>query len=282
MIPLSKYHSYGNDFLVLTSGHVPRPRFGDFAQAVCKPHFGLGADGCIFLDLHPGRTRLRIFNRDGSEAGMSGNGARCGAAFLHHRGLVREPELKLETPSGSKIFRLTSSGKRSWTYETDMGRPDFEPAKIPFRADPDLREVRDFPVQASGETVRIHALSVGNPQCVLLLDRIPSEEEFHRLGAALERHRRFPKRTNVSVVQRVTAHHLKIRIWERGVGPTLSSGTGSCGAAVAAIRHGLAESPVTVETRTGTQRVEWTPDNPILLTGAAEFIADIQFYWRDA
>ncbi len=281
MIPLSKYHSYGNDFLVLLSNHVPGERFSEFARAACEPHFGLGADGCVFLNLAEGRTSLRIFNRDGSEAGMSGNGVRCAAAFLHHRGLILDSELEIETTSGTKSYHLMGEGKRTWTYQSNLGRPGFRPAEIPFRAGSGLKEVRDFPILVKGETVRVHALSVGNPQCALLLDRLPFEEDFRRLGSLLERHRRFPERTNVSFVRVLKRSHLKIRIWERGVGPTHSSGTGSCGAAVAAIRHGLVDSPVTVETATGKQTVEWEAGQEIRLTGTTEFIADIQFFWRN-
>ncbi len=280
MIPLSKYHSYGNDFLVLVSSHVPAEEYSDFARDVCEAHFGLGADGCVFLEPTAGRASLRIFNRDGSEAGMSGNGARCAAAFLHHRGLTLDSEVVLATRSGDKVYRLTETGQRSWTYQSNLGAPRFRPSEIPFRAAEGVEEVRDFPLQVKGRRVRVHALSVGNPQCALLVGELPGEEEFRELGAGLERHRRFPERTNVSFVRARRPDLLEIRIWERGVGPTHSSGTGSCGAAVAALRHGVAKSPVTVRTRTGSQTVQWEPGGEVLLTGAAGFIADIQYFWR--
>lgn len=281
MIPAAKYHCYGNDFILVEGEQVTSQALSPLAGAFCRRHTGVGADGCVFLFPHPqAHASLRIFNQDGSEAGISGNGARCAAAFLVHRKGVGE-EVLLETPSGRKRFRLLQKDHWGpWTFQSDMGFPSFSPSAIPMDLPEEKESVEDFPLEVQGRTLRITALSVGNPQCVVFVEEWPGEEEFRQLGSALERHPIFPQRTNVSFVRREGPARLAIRIWERGVGPTFSSGTGSCGAAVAALRTGRVRSPVEVATDTGVQIVEWEPAGTIRLTGQAHFVADIQFYWE--
>lgn len=272
----AKYHGHGNDFVIIQMDQVSEASFSSFARKICDNHFGIGADGCIFVG-HSTPFSLRIFNRDGSEAEMSGNGARCVSAYLHHQGLAGE-KIDLETRSGRKSFRLLEAGPPRWTFTSDMGRPGFAARVIPFSPE-ELDAVREYPLKVAGETLKVTAVNVGNPQCVVFLDELPDEVRFQKLGSALEKHPAFPRRTNVSFVRVIESHHIKVRIWERGVGPTHSSGTGCTGAAVAAISTGRAESPVTVETATGAQLVEWEPDSVISLTGDAEFIADFRFVW---
>ena len=279
MISASKFHSYGNDFLIVASEQVLEGHYFDFARAICNPHFGVGADGCILVERRPdGHFFLRIINRDGSEAGMSGNGCRCAASFLHHHRWAKQETVSLETISGHKLCRLRAHENLLWRYTTSLGKPSFSADAIPFTGT-DLATVLDHPLEVSGEQVSITALSVGNPQCVVFVPTLPALEEFERLGPALETHSAFPERTNVSFVQVEGKHHLKVRIWERGVGPTHSSGTGCSGAAVAAILTARAESPIEVETGTGSQQVEWNQGGEILLTGDSEFVAEVEFNW---
>ena len=281
MISTLKYHSYGNDFLILPPGQVKEEDLSALSRSICHRHCGVGADGCIFLSIRSGeRYSLRIFNRDGSEAAMSGNGARCACAFLHHQELAIQSKVELETPSGIKVYHLIEKGRCFWRYKSWMGQPFFAPATIPFEAPFTLDKVEEHPLEVAGKTVAITALSVGNPQCVVFVDRLPAGMEFEQMGAAFENHPSFPKRTNVSFVRVVDLHHLEIRIWERGVGPTDSSGTGSCGAAVAAIMTQRAQSPVKVSTETGTQQVQWTAGEEIVLTGQVEFIAEVKYNWQ--
>ena len=280
MISASKYHSDGNDFLILDSNQVEEVDYSHLSKSICTPHRGVGADGCIFI-LGPfqGRFSLRIFNRDGSEAEMSGNGARCACAFLHHRDLTGEPRVELETRAGIKVYQQLQEGGGFWRYKSSMGHPFFSPAAIPFEAPPTLEKIEDYPVSVDDETVRITALSVGNPQCVVFVDSLPCVPSFEKMGAALENHPLFPNRTNVSFVKVESSHRVRAMIWERGVGPTHSSGTGSCGAAVAAIQTKGARSPVDVHTDTGMQQVEWVQGEEMRLTGRAEFVSDVQFRW---
>jgi len=282
MIAASKYHSYGNDYLVIPESGLTRRRAAALTRAICRRHFGIGGDGCAFVE--PGgenRFRIRIFNPDGSEAAMSGNGCRCAGAFVHHRGWSEKRNLVLETLSGVKVHHLLDSGDFSWKYRSSLGRPSFVPREIPIRLPEELSQVVDHPLKLETAPVPVTALSVGNPQCVVFVSTLPRDAEFRRLGSALERHPAFPERTNVSFVRVAGPGRLAIRIWERGVGPTHSSGTGCSGAAVAAIHTGRIGSPVRVETETGEQEVEWQPGGEVHLTGRVEFIGDIHFHWRE-
>lgn len=284
-VRVHKYHGYGNDFLILWDGQVQPQEYSEFSRSVCRRHWGVGADGCVFLSpRQSNRFLYRIYNQDGSEAGLSGNGGRCASAFLHHRGLAAGQEVVLETRAGDKRFRLLEGKEPVWTYRSWLGEPQFAPSSIPFRsADKSaaqLERVQDYPLQAGGQSVRVTALWMGNPQCHLIADALPGDEEFRRLGAGLERHPAFPDRTNVGFVQVEGRHRLKLRIWERGVGPTQSSGTGSAAAAVAAIVNGKAESPVEVSTASGVQQVEWASGEGVVLTGQCRFVGQIDYCWE--
>jgi diaminopimelate epimerase len=275
----SKYQAYGNDFLIVAADQLSEESRSGLARAICDPHFGLGADGCVFVEIpSAGPFGFRIFNRDGSEAGMSGNGARCAAAYLLHRGLA-SGRVDLRTAEGERWFELIRGGEPAWLFRSGMGRARFRAYEVPFSGAPPDETVRNVPMMVGDREVSIHALWVGNPQCVVFLETLPDERAFQTLGNGLSKHPLFPEGTNVSFVCVAGPDQLEVRIWERGVGPTLSSGTGCCGAAVAALAEGRVESPVKVRTATGTQTVEWRPEEPIHLTGEARFVADIHFHW---
>ena len=275
MIRVSKYHGYGNDFVIVPAGQAEESRYREVAKAICDRHFGMGADGCVFLQEGEGeRFPIRIFNQDGSEAEMSGNGTRCAAAYVHHRELSSRDEIVFLTASGAKSYRLIESSFPVWRYTSQMGSPEFSPSEVPFIASEDLEAIRNHEVVVGSQVVRINALWVGNPQCVVFVDELPGDDLFDDLGRGLSLHPSFPQGTNVSFVLPTGPQSLEIRIWERGVGPTHSSGTGSCGAAVAALVEGRVQSPVEVQTATGTQIVEWQPCAEIILTGEACFVAD--------
>ncbi|HXK62533.1 MAG TPA: diaminopimelate epimerase [Acidobacteriota bacterium] len=279
LIEACKFHGHGNDFLIVPAEQVPDSSQSAFARSICDPHFGIGADGCIFVSREDkGAFRAAIFNQDGSQTGMTGNGVRCVAAFLHYRELAKGQDLEIKTLSGRKIYTLLDRGELRWTYRSLMGEPSFAPSQIPFSADTD--RIQDFPIDVRGEIIRITALWVGNPQCVVFVDELPEWRRFLELGEALEAHPLFPEKTNVSFAKVEGKNQVRILIYERGVGPTHSSGTGSCGAAVAAIAAGKVESPVEVKTQTGVQTVEWRPGHEIVLTGAAELIGEVKFAWR--
>ena len=281
MVPLSKFHSYGNDFVMVEATHLEEAEYPVFSKAVCTPHFGIGADGCVVLKQQSSRDfGLRIFNQDGSEAGMSGNGARCAAASIHRARLSESSELQFSTSSGLKRYTLEAARPPNWEYSSDLGAPGFAPGGVPIRSSEGKPAGKHYELEVAGETIKALPLWIGNPQCVVFVESLPPASEFERIGAGLESHSFFPEKTNVSFVEIAGPNELEIKIWERGVGPTHSSGTGSSGAAVAAVLTGKVRSPVRVSTATGTQRVEWEPSRSIRLTGEATFVADANFYWQ--
>lgn len=273
---LYKLQAYGNDFLV-TENAIPEEKLSRAATAVCSRHFGAGADGLLTLKKESADSyNLRIINADGSEAGMSGNGGRCAAGYLHFVKKFTEKSVRFSTISGDKNYTLEKWEDLTGSYHSLMGEPLFHPNSIPFDSgDASLEHVRKFSLPAEGLSVEIFALSVGNPQCVLFRDRLPEKAEQSVAGRIIENHPFFPEKTNVSFVKVINRGHIKIRIWERGVGITTSSGTGSCGAAVASMKSGLVDSRVIVETDTGKQVVEWEEGSQIKLTGDVDFVAEI-------
>ena len=282
MIAAFKYQSYGNDYLAIPESDLTRRSAAALTRDICRRHFGIGGDGCVFVE--PGgkdRFRIRIFNPDGSEAAMSGNGCRCAGAFVHHRGWSRNPKLTLETLSGVKIHQLLDRDESSWRYRSSLGRPSFIPEEIPIRLEGEFSQVVNHSLCVGSAPVTVTALSVGNPQCVVFVSTLPRDAEFRRLGSGLEVHPAFPERTNVSFVQVTGTQRLDVRIWERGVGPTHSSGTGCSGAAVAAIHTGRVGSPARVGTGTGEQEVAWQPGGEVRLTGRVDFVGDVHYHWRE-
>jgi len=257
-IPFTKAHGAGNDFLLSWAERVPPCDLPATARAICNRHTGIGADGWMLIQ----GNSIRLFNADGSEPEMSGNGTRCAAALLIDSGRAAG-DLTIQTGAGPKHLRLVERVGRRFVFEMDMGRPVFHEHQI--------RSL--LPLRKGPQEVTI--LDVGNPQCVIFVERFPSDWET--LGAEIEGHRQFPKRTNVSFVQPVDQHTIEVRFYERGAGVTLSSGTGSTGAAVAAILRKVAASPVTVRTPAGEAlQLRW--DDSVYLTGPAEIVGSGEFY----
>jgi diaminopimelate epimerase len=257
MIKFTKAHGYGNDFLYVEEADVAGVTLAALTREMCDRHAGVGADGLIVYRRTPAGAAMRLFNADGGRAEVSGNGVRGLAALLLRGDPQTDAVVAIETEAGIKdVARLEASGTRS-TFRTAMGQPA------------DLRQV---PVAAGGETVQAVVMSFGNPQCVVL-GPLPDEERFRRQGSALERHAMFPEGTNVEFAAVEHPDSIRILIWERGVGPTTSSGTGSCAALVAAAAFGGASRDASVVAPGGAQRVEWREDG-VYLTGWAEVLCE--------
>jgi diaminopimelate epimerase len=256
-IPFIKAHGAGNDFLLTWAERAPAGGLPALAQAICNRHTGIGADGWILIR----DTSIRLFNADGSEAEISGNGTRCAAALLIESGRAVD-EVTISTGAGPKHLRLIERNGRRFLFEMDLGSPVFREDQIRFLL-PLLNGAREVTI-----------LDVGNPQCAVFVDQFPPDWET--IGAEIEGHGHFPNRTNVSFVRPVDPNTIDVRFYERGVGVTLSSGTGSTGAAVAAILRKVASSPVRVLTAGEPMRVRW--DDSVYLTGPAEIIGSGEFY----
>ena len=250
-IKFIKAHAYGNDFLFVDEDVVSADDAKGVATSICDRHSGVGADGLICYRITATGAAMKLFNADGSVAEVSGNGVRCLGAIVADDEVGGETII--ETDGGIKVLTLLEAGPLRYTFRTFMGSP---------------AGLREIDLDVADERVRVVALSVGNPQCVVLTDRL-DEARFRRLGRALATHEAFPDGTNVEFVQVERSDRAQILIWERGVGPTSASGTGACASAVAASAFGGADRSLDVVSPGGSQHVDWRGDG-IYLTGWAE------------
>jgi len=272
----TKFHGYGNDYIVFEADQLAEVNdLGDFARRICNRHYGAGADGIAIATASAKETadfQVRIFNPDGSEAGMSGNGTRCAASYLFYHQLWSNDILRLETRNGIKRYHLLErDGERSFLFRSELGQPRLDGASIPMITNEALDSVIDYPLEVGNETLPVTALQMGNPNCCVFVDDFDSID-WRRLGPLIEHHPRFPERTNVIFVRIRDRGNLEERLWERGVGETESSGTCSCAAVVASVIRGLTDRRVTVHAPGGLLPIEWREDGEVVLTGRAEVI----------
>jgi diaminopimelate epimerase len=274
-IEFTKLQGLGNDFLVVKVADVSAiERAQEMALEMCDRNFGAGADGLIFVSRGASDAAdfdSRIFNSDGTEAGVSGNGTRCLAAYLYHASVWGEEEVKIGTAAGVKRGRLVERAGVRYEFEFDMGEPRFESHSVPMALDAPLGRVARYPLKLGGDVIEVTCLSMGNPQCVIFVPDLGAVN-LPEIGPLIEHHPVFPDRANVEFVHVISRGEVEILIWERGAGHTLSSGTGSCASAVAAAMNNFTEKRVLVRTEGGLLRVEWRDDNRIMLTGPAEVI----------
>ncbi|HEX4985239.1 MAG TPA: diaminopimelate epimerase [Burkholderiales bacterium] len=267
-LKFTKMHGAGNDFVVVDATRVPFALDAARIRALAERHLGIGFDQMLVVE-PPRRPDTdfyyRIFNADGGEVGQCGNGARCFVRYVHDRGLSTKDAIRVETRSGVIEPRLESDGR----VTVDMGVPEFDPARIPFLA-PARQPV--YALEVGGRTVRVAAVSMGNPHAVQVVadvDAAPVATE----GPLIERHARFPERVNAGYMQPVGRNHIKLRVFERGAGETLSCGTGACAAVATGIARGLLDSPVRVDTRGGALEIAWAGEGrPVSMTGPAQSV----------
>ena len=257
MIKFAKAHAYGNDFLYVDKGDVRDVPIAPVAREMCDRHAGIGADGLILYATTDDGATMRLLNADGGRAEVSGNGLRGLAALLLRNVQPIGAEVTIQTDAGNKRLVRTDRSASRQTFRAGMGRPS---------------DIRQVSIPTPDESLAAVVLSMGNPQCVVL-GALPSEDRFRRLGAALEHHAMFPEGTNVEFAHVEAPDRVRILIWERGCGPTLSSGTGSCAALVATASYGGALRHAEVIAPGGPQRVEWLDDG-VYLTGWAEVICE--------
>jgi diaminopimelate epimerase len=269
MVPFVKTQALGNDFLLVEQAANVSPDYPELARRICDRYFGVGADGLILWQRAGDIFPIRIFNRDGSEAECSGNGLRCMAAYLIESGRWPENEIRLETVSG--VYTLHRAGRQ---YVADMGEPKLRPDQIPFISPAEhLDHVVNYPLAADGNLFAITACSTGNPHCSLFVDQL-DDSYIEKVGPMLERHPAFPHRTNVEFIRVLNYREMEVAFWERGVGRTYASGTGSCGATVASILNGHTGRQVTVHTKAGQLIVEWPERGQLKLTSTANIVAE--------
>ena len=279
-LPFSKYHGLGNDFVLVDarSGDAP-PMTPAEAEAMCDRNFGVGADGVIFV-LPPTAVQggsadqqygMRIYNSDGSEPEMCGNGIRCMARYvaaeLESKGAGDAATYSISTLAGPIVPELLPDGQ----IKVDMGEPILNGADVPttIAGDADGRVVEQ-PISVAGKEWKVSCVSMGNPHAIVFVDDLDAVD-LATVGPLFESHPAFPAKTNTEFVQVLSRTHLKMKVWERGAGPTLACGTGACALAVAAVLAGKADRACTVTLPGGDLQIEWREsDNRIFMTGPAE------------
>jgi diaminopimelate epimerase len=265
----TKMHGIGNDFIVLDHTKSPFQLTQEIIQSLSHRQLGIGFDQLLVVEnssLKDVDFKYRIFNQDGGEVEQCGNGARCFYRFVKDKHLTDKTSIRVETKSG--VIVLTEDHEH--LIEVNMGEPIFNPQLIPFISDTEENEYAisiDLPDQKG--LINIAALSMGNPHAVITVEDI-NKARVESLGAYVESHALFPKRVNVGFMEIVTPHHIRLRVFERGVGETLACGTGACAAAVSGIKRHLLTTPVKVDMRGGSLSINWKGDkNPVMMKGPA-------------
>ena len=275
----SKLQATGNDF-ILVDARTMEGEWSKLARAICDRHFGVGADGLILVQNSTiADLKMRIFNSDGSEAEVSGNGLRCFTRYAIEKGLSGKMSsrveqgnrsLTIDTLSGVRKVKAYMSGNKVNRVEVNMGLPQFQPEQIPVKVKVDIIPILDYPLVINGKELTLALLSMGNPHAVSFLSRPIADFPLAELGPKVERHPMFPKRTNFEVARVLSRVKIEARVWERGVGETLACGSGACAIAVAAQLLDYVEPQVDIILKGGTLTVSWDRVGEVLLTGPVE------------
>ena len=264
-----KMQGAGNDYIYVDCIRQPPPSDPvRLSRAISDRHFGVGGDGLILIcPSDKADARMRMFNADGSEAEMCGNGVRCVAKFVYDHGLVRKPTLRVETGRGVLTLELEVAGSAVRQVCVDMGEPILAAAQIPtiLPGEPP----QDVPLEVGGQTLRVTCVSMGNPHCITFVDEI-TDAQVLGLGPQIERHPAFPRRVNAEFVRVNRPDDVTLRVWERGSGETLACGTGACAVAVAGVLTGRTQRRVTAHLPGGDLRLHWSEaDSHVYMTGPA-------------
>lgn len=272
-----KFQALGNDFLIARENELRKVTddYEDFARQICDRHFGAGADGLELLLDQPKTAgadfEVRLFNADGGETPISGNGTRCVGAYLYVVENWDKPQVRIATGAGVKMLKPVARNGSGLVFETEMGTPRFRSEDVPIQLPTPRERVIRQPLTVQGQTVEITATSMGNPHCSIFVNDF-DQLDWRQLGARIETHSAFPDRTNVEFIRVLNRREIEVRFWERGCGETLASGTGSCGAALASMLNELTEKKVKVITAAGELMVEWRENNTIIQTGEARAV----------
>ncbi len=280
-VPFTKMHGLGNDYLYIDMfSYDGNHDWPELSRRMSERHFGVGADGLILVE--PSNTadfRMRMFNADGCESEMCGNGMRCFAKYVYDRKLTDKTAMSVETGAGIIKPYLTVSGGKVESISVDMGVPHLKRAEIPLAKLEGPEPVINEPFEYDGQVLLGTCVSMGNPHCVFFVDDV-WQVELEKIGPVLEHHPMFPKRANIEFVAVKSREAIDMRIWERGSGITLASGTGSSASVTATILNGKADkgTPIKVNLPGGTLVVEWKEDGHIWQTGPAVEICTGVFY----
>lgn len=274
LIEFSKMHGLGNDFMVLDLVTQRVPLNPDIVKNLADRHFGVGFDQLLVVE-SPNRPDVdfsyRIFNADGSEVEQCGNGVRCFARFVQMRQLTLKRTLKVETKSGVITLFTNDAG---WV-QVDMGRPKFEPEEIPFTPKSVTKIQNSYRMSIAGEPVELYIANMGNPHAVIKVEDVLAAD-VKKLGKAIEAHPAFPEKVNVGFMQVMNEHHIRLRVYERGVGETSACGTGACAAVVTGIREGwlAVGEDIRAQLYGGSLMIRWGEGAPVIMTGPTSHVYD--------
>jgi len=281
IIKFIKMNGLGNDFIIVDGKDVLEKnlKYEDLAKKMCDRNFGVGADGLIIVNPPEVKSDTdiswRIFNSDGSEPQMCGNGIRCFAKYVYEKGIINKKKFTVWTLAGTITPEILDNGE----VRVDMGKPILEAAKVPVLVE-DLDCVINYPLDIDETEFNITAVSMGNPHCIIFTE----EDSFslaREFGPKIETHSMFPEKTNVEFVKVLSRKNIKIDVWERGCGITLACGTGACASTVAAILNELADNIVKADLPGGSLTIEWDKDQPdasVFMTGKSEFVFKGEYY----
>ena len=268
MIKFTKMHGLGNDYVYMDAIHQNIEKESSLAQFVSNRNFGIGSDGLILIcKSEIADFKMRMFNSDGSEAEMCGNGIRCVGKFVYDKGLTNKTEVTIETLAGIKTLELHVKEGKVETVKVDMGEPILKPTEIPVISEEE--PVKNLKLKAKDKEFTFTCVSMGNPHAITIVKNT-KEFDVETYGKILEIDKAFPNKTNVEFIEIVDRNHIKMRVWERGAGETLACGTGACASVVACILNGLTDDTVEVELLGGPLKIEWSKkDNHVYMTGPA-------------
>ncbi|MCH5227555.1 MAG: diaminopimelate epimerase [Muribaculaceae bacterium] len=283
-IPFVKMHGIGNDYIYLDALRGERPdyleedKIPDLSRKISNRNFGVGSDGLILiLPSEIADFRMRIFNADGSEAKMCGNGIRCVGKYVYDLGFTTKKEISVETNSGIKYLHLTIGENGVESVTVDMGSPKFKRGEIPATGEKE-EEMNDQQISSGQKEFKVTGVSMGNPHGVIFSHEV-DDLNLPEIGPGLEKNSVWPDRANIEFVKVVNKDELKVRVWERGSDETLACGTGACASAVASYRKGLTNSEVTIHLQGGDLKVRYDEkNNRVMMTGGATFICSGIYY----
>lgn len=270
----TKMQGIGNDYVYVNCFEEKVEDPAALAKFVSDRHFGIGSDGLILIK--PSKNAdftMDMYNADGSQGEMCGNGIRCVAKYVYDYGLTDKTSISVETLAGIKYLDLTVEDGKVVLVKVDMGKPMLRPEEVPVVSEKE--EVIDEPITVDGQEYRMTCVSMGNPHAVVFIDQDVKEFPLETVGVKFENHERFPKRVNTEFVNVLDRHTAQMRVWERGSGETLACGTGACAVAVACALNGLTEDEVTVKLLGGDLQIKWDREkNTVYMTGPAEVVFD--------
>ena len=279
MLQFTKMHGLGNDYVYMDAINQKIENRSELAKFVSNRHFGIGSDGLILIcPSEKADFRMQMFNQDGSEAEMCGNGIRCVGKFVYDKGLTNKETITVETLAGIKTLVMTAKNGKIETARVDMGEPILEPEKIPVISKEN--PVKNLKLNEVDKEFNFTCVSMGNPHAVTFIKEDVNKFDICKYGAKLEVNEAFPKKANIEFINVIDDKTLKMRVWERGAGETLACGTGACASTVAAILNGYTSREVTVHLLGGDLKIKWDEnDNHVYMTGPATTVFEGKIEW---